>query len=365
MYTRVIKPILFQFNPETVHEVLVFFGETLGRLSFTQAILGFFYIYKGPSISKIIDTIEYKTPFILSAGFDYNARLTHILPYIGLGGVEVGSVTARPCAGNPKPRLTRLPKSKSILVNKGLRNEGVDAIIRRLKSRPQENNFVVGVSIARTNDEKSASLEEGIRDYCYSFKRLNDENVGDYYTLNISCPNAFGGETFAVPHLLEKLLGEIKKIPCSKPVYVKMPINISWDVLNELISLVVKYSFSGVIIGNLQKDYETLEFREEAPREYHGGLSGKPCFHPSNNLIKKARAQYGNLTIVGCGGILSPVDALYKFEIGSDLVHLITGIIFEGPGLVKKMCRAYSDSHTSVEREEQKLPPTLHATIGL
>jgi dihydroorotate dehydrogenase len=245
-----------------------------------------------------------------------------------------------------------------------LRNEGVDAIIRRLKDRPQEKNFVVGVSIARTNDEQSASLEEGIQDYCYSFRRLNEENVGDYYTLNISCPNAFGGETFAVPHLLERLLGEVKKIPCSKPVYIKMPINISWDVLNELIALVVKYSFSGVIIGNLQKDYETLEFRDEAPREYRGGLSGKPCFHPSNELIKKARAQYQGLTIVGCGGVLSPVDALYKFEIGSDLIHLITGIIFEGPSLVKKICRAYSDSRPTFEREKKTAPTTLHATIG-
>jgi dihydroorotate dehydrogenase len=105
-------------------------------------------------------------------------------------------VTARPCAGNPTPTLTRLPKTKSILVNKGLRNEGVDAIIARLQHTPRAKNFVVGVSIAKTNDVRCASEGEAIADYCYSFNRLNEAGVGDYYTLNISCPNAFGGELY-------------------------------------------------------------------------------------------------------------------------------------------------------------------------
>ena len=239
--------------------------------------------------------------------------------------------------------MTRLKVSQSILVNKGLRNEGVDVIIERLKKRNVSKDFVCGISIARTNDEKSVPIEAGIEDYAYSFKRLNEENVGDYYTINISCPNAFGGEAFTTPLLLERLLSALKTIPCTKPVYVKMPINIPWAQFDSLIQIILKYKLSGVVIGNLNKDYSCLEVREEAPSMYKGGLSGKPCTHLSTELIYKTREAYGNqFTIIGVGGVMSPATAQEKFGAGADLVQLISGLIFEGPGLVKKLDRAYA-----------------------
>ena len=159
LYKHVLKPILFLFDPENVHDFFIWTGELLGRFWLTRHLVSFAYGYrvskKSKDISKTVDGINYRTSILLSAGFDYNGRLTKILPYIGFGGEEVGSVTARPCEGNPKPRLTRLPKSKSIIVNKGLRNEGVDKIITRIKDEHQK--FVIGISIARTNDEKSVS----------------------------------------------------------------------------------------------------------------------------------------------------------------------------------------------------------------
>jgi dihydroorotate dehydrogenase len=267
------------------------------------------------------------------------------LPLIGLGGEEVGSVTAKPCEGNPKPRLTRLPGSKSILVNKGLRNDGVDAVIERLK-RTQEvllPGFVVGVSIARTNSPECSSIEAGIEDYTYSFKRLNEENVGDYYTINISCPNAFGGEAFTTPELLDKLLARLGRIVCPKPVYVKMPINIPWEQFDSLLKVIDAHRLHGVVIGNLNKDYNSLDVRSEAPQVYKGGLSGKPCTHPSTDLIAKTRQLYGDrFTIIGVGGVMSPATAKEKFDAGADLVQIITGLIFEGPGLVRKLCEAYA-----------------------
>src|SRR5690606_32921291 len=115
------------------------------------------------------------------------------------------------------PRLRRMIKSNSIQVYKGLKNDGVDAIIKRIKTKKIPPQFVLGISIAKTNDEQNSSQEEGIKDYCYSFKRLNEENIGDFYTINISCPNAFGGEDFAKPASLRLLLNELKKIPGTKP----------------------------------------------------------------------------------------------------------------------------------------------------
>ena len=337
LYKHVLKPILFRFDPEVVHDFFTSSGELLGKFALTRLMVR--CIYGRHSSSKIY----------LSAGFDYNGRLTQILPCIGFGGEEVGSVTARPCEGNPKPRLTRLPKSQSIIVNKGLRNEGVDKIIVRLKLNSKISNlkspFVVGISIARTNDEISAqSVQAGIDDYVYSFKRLNEEGVGDYYTINISCPNAFGGETFAKPELLAQLLPAIMAIQNNivterrKPVYVKMPINIPWDHFAQLLNIIDQNGLKGVVIGNLNKDYSWLDVREEAPKEYVGGLSGKPCTHPSTDLIRKTREVYGDrFTIFGVGGIMSPETAREKFDAGADMIQLITGMIYEGPGLVGKI----------------------------
>ncbi len=328
-------------------------GEFLGRFGLTRWLVSLVYGYRSSvdakDISKTVDGIKYRVPILLSAGFDYNGRLTQILPCIGFGGEEVGSVTARPCEGNPQPRLTRLPRSRSIIVNKGLRNEGVDRIIQRIKKREdrfkhqiQNSRFVIGVSIARTNDELSAqSIQAGIDDYVYSFKRLNEESVGDYYTINISCPNAFGGETFAKPELLAQLLPAFRAIPCTKPVYVKMPINIPWEHFYELLKIIDSNGLHGVVIGNLNKDYGSLDVRSEAPKEYVGGLSGKPCTHLSTDLIYKTREMYGDrFTIIGVGGIMSVETAKEKFTAGADLIQLITGMIYEGPGLVGRIARS-------------------------
>jgi dihydroorotate dehydrogenase subfamily 2 len=350
-YKRVLKPIFFLFDPENVHDFMTRAGTILGNFKATRLVTHLLYDYRGPDISKTVDGIRYRTPFLLSAGFDYNGHLTRILPCIGMGGEEVGSVTAKPCEGNKRPRLARLPNSKSILVNKGLRNDGVDAIIKRLqkarelgdKNTTEANRFVVGISIARTNCAETSSIEAGIEDYAYSFKRLNEENVGDYYTINISCPNAFGGEDFTTPELLDRLLAALKKIPCKKPVYVKMPINILWPRFDSLLKVIDRRGLSGIVIGNLNKDYHYLEDRREAPAVYKGGLSGKPCTHLSTDLIGKTRQAYGRrFTIIGVGGVMSPETALEKFAAGADLVQLITGMIYEGPGLIKKLDMEYA-----------------------
>lgn len=345
MYKQVLKPIFFQFDPEAVHDFMTSAGEFMGDNALSRPLVDAIYGYHGPDISKTVDGIRYRTPFLLSAGFDYNGRLTRILPHIGLGGEEIGSVTAKRCEGNQKPRLARLPQSQSIVVNKGLRNDGVDAVIARLRAAPRDPGFVLGISIARTNCAGSASVEAGIEDYVYSFSRLNKAGIGDYYTINISCPNAFGGEAFTEPELLRKLLTELKKTQCSKPVYAKMPINLPWNRFDELLRVIDEAGLQGVVIGNLNKDYGSLDVSGEAPSSYRGGLSGRPCTHPSTDLIAKTRQSYGDrFTIMGVGGVMSPETALEKFDAGADLVQLISGLIFEGPALVKRMCRAYASA---------------------
>lgn len=341
LYTHLLKPILFLFHPDRMHDLFIQVGEFCGKYKILRNVLGFFYNYSSTDISTVVDGIRYRTPVILSAGFDANGRLTQILKYLSFGGVEVGSVTALPCEGNPRPNMTRLIRNKSIVVYKGLKNNGVDALITRLNKIPLDSEFVIGISIARTNShEACVDVDTSIADYVTSFQKLNDAEIGDYYTINISCPNTFDGETFTTPILLSKLLTALSAVPTKRPVYIKMPINHSWDEFNALLEVADTYAFiRGVVIGNLNKNYNELDFPDDAPKEYRGGLSGKPCFARSNELIRKTRASYNNrFTIIGCGGIFTPQDAQEKILAGADLVQIISGLVFNGPGLPKEIC---------------------------
>lgn len=341
LYKKILKPILFKTDPEFIHNQFVNLGELLGRFYNGRLLIKLLYGYRGPDVSKVVDGNRFKTPVLLSAGFDYNGRLSQILPAMGFGGEEVGSVTARVCAGNKKPRLRRLIKNQSIVVYKGLRNDGVDKIIKRLKNRKKD--LVLGISIAMTNDAVCANTEEGINDYYTSLKKLVENRIGDFYTINISCPNAFGGENFAEKNRLDMLLSKLKTVEHQKPMYVKMPINLEWPEFKGLVDVIMKHKFNGVVIGNLNKNYDELEFRDEAPKKYRGGLSGKPTFKRSTELVRRTREEYGeDITIMGVGGILTPEDAIAKFKAGADLVQLISGMILNGPHLINEISHAYA-----------------------
>jgi dihydroorotate dehydrogenase len=344
IYKKILKPLLFLLDPELVHNLFVWFGEFCGKTKLGRGFVALLYKYRGPSVAKTVDGIRYETPILLAAGFDYNGRLASVLDTVSFGGDEIGSVTARPTKGNPKPRLKRMIRSQSLVVYKGLKNDGVEAIIARLKNKKQPKNFVWGISIAKTNDAETVTPEAGVEDYCSSFRRLNEENVGDFYTINISCPNVHGGESYTTPHLLKPLLAELDRVPCDKPIYVKMPINLDWPAFNELLELLSQHRVNGVVIGNLNKNYADADFPEEAPASYRGGLSGKLCQKLSTQLIRKTKDQWADrFTIIGCGGILSVDDAMEKLDAGADLLQLITGMIFEGPHLMKDIAHRLSE----------------------
>ncbi|TVP59619.1 MAG: hypothetical protein EA351_01365, partial [Gemmatimonadales bacterium] len=280
---------------------------------------------------------------ILAAGFDYNGRLLQVLPNIGFGGVEVGSVTALPTPGNDPPRMSRMVRSRAIVVNKGLKNEGVEVVAERLGSIPTPDDFVVGVSLARSNRKEAVGESAGIRDYATSLEHLVRRDVGDYYTVNISCPNVHGGESFADPELLRPLLARLGQVEHDRPVYAKMPINPSWDEFRRMADVIAEHGLHGLVIGNLNKDYDSARHRDEAPASYSGGLSGEPCRERSTELVARTREAYGDrFTLVGCGGILSADDALAKFRAGADLVQLISGMIFTGPHLLREIAGAYA-----------------------
>lgn len=333
LYRNVLKRGLFLFDPERVHDWFTWGGSKLGQNKIARWLTRTAFDYKNPMLHQEVAGIRFENPVGLSAGFDKDGHFTQILPDVGFGFMQLGSVTAMPYGGNPKPRLYRLKKTGGLIVYYGLKNDGVKAIIARLKGVKQR--FPISFSVAKTNCDATANTDAGIADYCDALRALEKTKLADYYTINVSCPNTFGGEPFTDAKRLDKLLTAIGKLKIKKPIFLKMPINKEWKGFKGLLEIAVKHKITGVIIGNLQKDYKDKSIKDTIPAHLKGGISGKPCVKLSNSLITKTYKDYGDeLVIVGVGGIFDAQDAYDKICRGASLVQLITGMIFQGPQLI-------------------------------
>ena len=333
IYKYLVKRIFFLIDPETTHNMLVRIGKTLGTNAITRGLTASCFRYRNKKLEQDILGIHFGNTIGLSAGFDKNAHLTDILPAVGFGFEEIGSITAEPCAGNPKPRLWRLPKSQAIIVNYGLMNDGSKAIAQKLRKK----NFKIPIatSIAKTNCLETADTNKGIEDYAKGFKEFT--NIGDLFVVNISCPNAFGGQPFTDKKRLQKLLQRLDKIKTKKPVFLKISPDLSHKEMNDIIAVAKKHRIHGFILTNLSKKREHWKIPDkELPSK--GSISGKAVEKMSNDLLaytyKKTKGQF---ILVGCGGVFSAEDAYTKIKLGASLVQLITGMIFEGPQVISEI----------------------------
>jgi len=337
-YAYLAKPVFFQINPETVHTTMVRIGETIGSWPILKLATKFLIHQTDPSLTQTIAGIRFKAPVGLAAGFDYEARLTHSLASFGFGFQSIGTITNNPYEGNPRPMLGRLPKSKSLMVNKGFKNLGAEGTIAKLHKSGFQ--IPVGVSIGMTNTLKIKTQKEGITDIIAAFKKFENAKIANaYYELNISCPNLLGKITFYSPKNLEELLAQVDKLKLSKPLFMKMPIEKSDKETLAMLSVIAKHSPAGVIFGNLQKDRKNKALvTSEVAKFPIGNFSGKPTYQRSNELIRLAYKNYGKkLVIIGCGGIFSAQDAYTKITLGASLLQLITGMIYEGPSLIMQI----------------------------
>ena len=335
LYKTIAKPIFFMLDPETVHNFTVLCGALIGSTGFGRSVLSALFQFSTPKNRKQLAGIVFPNPIGLSAGFDYNGDLTNTLGPVGFGWHTIGTVTFEAYEGNPKPRLTRFPLSKSILVNKGLKNIGSQRIIAKLAGK----KFAIptGFSIASTN-KAFASDKDQIMDIAKCFAAFERAPLNhQYYELNISCPNTHGGEPFTTAKRLETLLRVLDSI-VHKPLFVKLPIDLPDQAFMSLLAVCNSHQIAGLIIGNLSKDKTNPDVVASEQKIWHhmpGNLSGKPTFKRSTRLVAMASKQYGDrFVIVGTGGIFSPQDAQTKFDAGADLVQLITGMIFTGPQLI-------------------------------
>lgn len=338
-YQNIMKPIFFLLDPEFIHSIMVAQGELIGK-TFLKNIFNWKLNYSSKKLKQNIEGINFVGPVGLAAGFDYEAKLTQVLYSLGFGFQSIGTITNLPYEGNPYPRLGRLPKSKSLMVNKGFKNLGAEVTGDKL--RRLDYKIPLGVSVGMSNNKSIKNTGEAIKDVINTFNVFEKSIIkNSYYELNISCPNLINTKAdFYKPVNLNKLLQSIKRLKLKKPVFIKMPIDKSNREFLALLKIVSQYSFiKGVIVGNLFKDRKSpLLDKQEVKKFKVGYFSGKPCEERSNELIKLTYEKYrGKLLIVGCGGVFSGEDAYKKIKLGASLIQLITGMIYQGPQLISQI----------------------------
>lgn len=348
IYRNFMKPILFLFNPETVHVSMVRFGELFGSVPIVKRFLSWLLVEHDARLQQAVAGITFTSPVGLAAGFDYEARLTETLSGWGFGFQTVGTITNSAYEGNPRPMLGRLPKSKSLMVNKGFKNPGAYSTIVKLLDKHFE--IPVGISIGRTNSRTLTSQKQSVADIVSAFKRFELSVVPHaYYELNISCPNLYGSVEFYSKKNLTELLNEVDKLKLSRPVFVKMPSDKNDKEFLQILETISTHSPVGVIVSNLQKNRQDPALDPTEVAQFKtGNFSGKATYKDSNRLIKLAYTHYKKrFVIIGCGGVFSAEDAWEKITNGATLIQLITGMIYEGPQVVAEISAGLAHKLTS------------------
>lgn len=341
LYTRVAKPVLFSFNPDQAHDMTISVLKVAGGVPGAARVARALLVKKYPELQQTWQGMCFSSPVGLAAGLDKSGQAVAMMNAFGFGFATVGSVTARACKGNPKPWFHRLPESNSLVVHAGLANHGADVVIPRLQKLPRDvrENYPKMLSIARTNDEVASTDEAGIEDYYCTFKAAQHSPAVQMMEINISCPNAFCGESFTNPELFKKLLIKLTTVKPTKPVFIKMPIELPQKQLDEILEIAAASKMiTGLTFGNLRKDREGLDLKNDLPMAVKGGLSGLPTQELSTSLIAQVYAKYGDrFTLIGVGGILNAQDAYDKIKAGATFVGLVTGIIMNGPQLIEEI----------------------------
>lgn len=333
MYKSIIRPILFQFDPEKVHHFtfkLIRFLNTIGLGGIFKSL----YKVEDNRLEREVFGLKFPNPVGLAAGFDKDAKLYKELSNFGFGFIEIGTVTPKPQPGNPKKRLFRLKEDKAIINRMGFNNGGVEAAVERLKDNKK---VLIGGNIGKN---KVTSNEQAVDDYISCFDALFD--YVDYFVVNVSSPNTPNLRALQDKEPLTKLLktlqerNDLKMI--RKPILLKIAPDLTNDQLLDIIDIVSETKIDGVIATNttINRDGLSSENKTET-----GGLSGKPLTHRSTEVIRFLSEKSNKaFPIIGVGGIHTAQDALEKLEAGASLVQVYTGFIYEGPQLIKNINKA-------------------------
>jgi dihydroorotate dehydrogenase len=330
LYKTFIRPFLFLFDPEVIHKVVLF----LFRLPLVKTVLSLLYNYKSGKLHKKIFGIEFPNPVGLAAGFDKDAEYIDAFSAMGFGYVEIGTVTPLAQPGNPKPRLFRLKKDQAIVNRMGFNNQGVAKAVQNIKQT--KRSVIVGGNIGKN---KLTPNENALDDYLKCFNELFD--YVHYFVVNVSSPNTPGlrdlQEKEPLLHILNSLQKENNKMPVRKPVLLKIAPDLSNEQLDDIIDIVKQTKIDGLVATNttISRD-NLLTDKNRVATIGSGGLSGRPLFDRSNEVIRYIKAKL-DIPVIGVGGIMSVSDAQEKIKAGADLLQIYTGFIYKGPNLIKEI----------------------------
>lgn len=334
MYKLLIQPVLFRFDPEKVHHFTFSFIKFICKIPGVKRLIKLLYAEENKALEREVFGLKFKNPVGLAAGFDKNAELFQELSAFGFGFVEIGTVTPKPQHGNPKKRLFRLKKDQAIINRMGFNNEGVNAVVERLKNN---KNVLIGGNIGKN---KITPNEEANSDYELCFESLYP--FVDYFVVNVSSPNTPNLRALQDKEPLTKLLNSLQKRnlekPNAKPILLKIAPDLTNEQLLDIIDIVDVTGIAGVIATNTTINREGLQSED---KDEVGGLSGKPLKARSTEVIRFLHQKsQGSFAIIGVGGIHSAEDALEKLEAGASLLQLYTGFVYEGPALIKSINKA-------------------------
>ncbi|HBP42829.1 MAG: quinone-dependent dihydroorotate dehydrogenase [Vreelandella alkaliphila] len=328
------RSLLFRLDPETSH------GLALGALDTLHRVGGVQRVY-GEPVSDPVELmgLRFSNRVGLAAGLDKNADHLDALGALGFGFVEVGTVTPKAQPGNPKPRLFRLAGHEAIINRFGFNNKGVEHLVAQVKKRHYRG--VVGINIGKN---LTTSVENALDDYLLCLEAVH--SVADYIAVNISSPNTPGLRTLQFGEQLDALLGPIRSrsqaldstLGRKVPLLVKIAPDMSEEEVALVAGSIARNALDGVIATNTTIARDAV--KSDPQSEEAGGLSGKPVFEASNRVIRLLRAQLPTLPIIGVGGVDSGEAAAAKIAAGADLVQLYSGLIYQGPGLVKACAEA-------------------------
>jgi len=336
MYKWLIRPLLFLIDPEVVHHLsfsaLKFLfalpgGKGLARLLFAQDTLRPLQLWG----------LTFKNPIGLAAGFDKDGLIAENWQHLGFGFVELGTVTPRPQAGNPKKRLFRLPADQAIINRMGFNNQGVDALVKKLV-RMEKGDLIVGANIGKNKDTPN---ERAVDDYVICFDKLAP--YVDYFVVNVSSPNTPGlrslQEKVPLTHLLNTLQERNQALPTPRPLLLKIAPDLNHDQLDDIVEVVQATRLDGLIANNTTISRAGLQTPDQEVKAMgNGGLSGAPLRDRSQEVMQYLRAALGpDFPIVGVGGIMTAADAEARLAAGANLLQVYTGFVYEGPAVVQKL----------------------------
>lgn len=337
---QLLKPFLFLFQPEKAHHLTI----TLARIGFSIPIIGAllknYYTVKHKSLQRNLFGLTFENPVGLAAGFDKDGKYFRLMSKLGFGFIELGTVTPKPQVGNPQPRLFRLKADEAIINRMGFNNEGVEALVERLK-KGKPKDLIVGGNIGKN---KVTPNENAADDYTYAFEQLFP--YVDYFVVNVSSPNTPNLRDLQEKEPLTKLLSLLQELNQQKdkpkPILLKIAPDLTDTQLDDIIDIVAATKIDGVIATNTTISRSGLKESTESIKAIgNGGLSGQPLTNRATEVIRYLYEKSGKkLMIIGVGGIASAKDAQEKLAAGAALVQIYSGLIYEGPALVRRINKA-------------------------